>query len=84
LFSFMNSTKASSEGVLIVSYVAGPRGSLSEARIALRHSMGGSLALKFITAQPEGRSLLPQLLSLPYTALIIKAKWAFDMQWTLL
>jgi hypothetical protein len=34
------------------------RGDLfSEARIALRHSMGGSLALKFITAQPEGRPL---------------------------
>jgi hypothetical protein len=62
----------------------GPRGSLSEARIALRHSMGGSLALKFITAQPEGRPLLPQLLSLPYTALMIKAKRAFDMQWNLL
>jgi hypothetical protein len=42
--------------------------------------MGGSLALKFITAQPEGRPLLPQLLSLPYTALMIKAKRAFDMQ----
>jgi hypothetical protein len=27
---------------------------------------------------------LPQLLSLPYTALMIKAKRAFDMQWNLL
>jgi hypothetical protein len=46
--------------------------------------MAGSLALKFITAQPEGRPLSPKLLSLPYTALMIKAKRAFDMQWNLL
>jgi hypothetical protein len=46
--------------------------------------MGGSLALKFITAQPEGRPLLLQLPSLPYIALMIKAKRAFDMQWNLL
>jgi hypothetical protein len=46
--------------------------------------MEGSLALKFITAQPEGRPFLSQLLSLPYTALMIKAKRAFDVQWNLL
>jgi hypothetical protein len=46
--------------------------------------MGGSLALKFSTAQPEGRPLLLQFLSLPDTALMIKAKRAFDMQWNLL
>jgi hypothetical protein len=46
--------------------------------------MEGSLALKFITAQPEGRTLLMQLPSLPSTAFMIKAKRAFDMQWNLL
>jgi hypothetical protein len=46
--------------------------------------MEGSLSLKFITAQPEGRLLEPQLLFLPYTAFMIKAKRAFNMEWNLL
>jgi hypothetical protein len=66
------------------SAIAGPCGSLSEARIVLGHSIEGSLALKSITAQPEARPLLLRLLSLPSTALMIKAYGAFDMQWNLL
>jgi hypothetical protein len=46
--------------------------------------MEGSLVLIFITAQPEGRPLLLQLLFLPNTAFMINAKRAFDMQWNLL
>jgi hypothetical protein len=46
--------------------------------------MEGSLVLKFITAQPEGKWLLLQLPSLPNTALMINAKRAFDMMWNLL